>query len=96
MAFEELYGFRGRHPHLYYLSPWEFTKWWTAEKLKSPDEYLKAGEILRTKWTAAGTAHLAQEKGDKTKEAPKAGEHYKVLEPLSDEYVTFPDAPSTA
>ena len=96
VAFEELYGFRGCHPHLYYLSPWEFTKWWSAEPLKSPDEYIKAGEIPKTEWTAAGVQHCAKDKGDKTKEAPKAGEHYKVRETKCDKYVTFPDAPSTA
>ena len=34
IPFEEVYGFRGRDAALYYLSPWEFTKWWSVEYLK--------------------------------------------------------------
>ena len=39
IPFEEVYGFRGRDAALYYLSPWEFTKWRSVEYLKLPIVY---------------------------------------------------------
>ena len=39
VPFEAVYGFRGRDASLYYLSPWEFTKWWSVEYLKPPSAY---------------------------------------------------------
>ena len=27
-SFDDLYGYRPRHQHIFYLSPWEFTMWW--------------------------------------------------------------------
>eukprot|EP00435_Cladocopium_sp_Y103_P066946 s556_g29.t1 len=32
----ELYGWRGADPRVYYLSPWEFVKWWEVKALQPP------------------------------------------------------------
>ncbi|CAK9045091.1 unnamed protein product, partial [Durusdinium trenchii] len=32
----EVYGWRGQDTRVYYLSPWEFVKWWTLKKLRPP------------------------------------------------------------
>ena len=32
----EVYGWRGQDVRVYYLSPWEFVKWWTLKKLRPP------------------------------------------------------------
>ena len=31
--FEDFYGFRGTHPEVYYLSPWEFLMLWEVRRL---------------------------------------------------------------
>ena len=31
--FEDFYGFRGSHPEVFYLSPWEFLMLWEVRKL---------------------------------------------------------------
>ena len=36
VKFSELYGWRGTDPRVYYLSPWEFVKWWRLKKLQPP------------------------------------------------------------
>ena len=46
--FWELYGWRGKDERIYWLSPWEFTKYWCVEKLQAP----KVGEINGlSQWT---------------------------------------------
>ena len=32
----EIYGYRGRDPRVYYLSPWEFAMYWCAVRLLPP------------------------------------------------------------
>ena len=54
IPFEEVYGFRGRHDAFYYLSPWEFTKWWSVEYLKPPFVYERNFEESKTKWADGG------------------------------------------
>ena len=49
---EDLYGFRGPSPAVYYLSPWEFQKWWVADRLLPPSAY--GAGVPRTEWTEAG------------------------------------------
>ena len=34
--FEEFYGFRGTHPSVFLLSPWEFLMWWQVRRLPAP------------------------------------------------------------
>ena len=36
IKFSEVYGWRGTDPRVWYLSPWEFVKWWTVKKLQPP------------------------------------------------------------
>ena len=72
-SFLDVYGYRGRHPSLYYLSAWEFTKWWFLEEIKAPSAYKSAAERL-TEWTEAGEA--AREAGGVGVGQYKAGEHY--------------------
>ena len=47
--FSSLYGFRPRHPDVFYLSSWEFTQWFTKIPLHLP----YTGNRL-SKWTATG------------------------------------------
>ena len=54
IPFEEVYGFRGRDASLYYLSPWEFTKWWSVEYLKPPSTYERKFEESKTTWVDGG------------------------------------------
>ena len=37
MSFTDTYGYRGADVRVYYLSPWEFSKWWRREPLRDPD-----------------------------------------------------------
>ena len=52
-SFEDVYGFRGKDPRVYYLSPWEFFMQWSLEQLQPPSEpgTTKAGDLKLTKWT---------------------------------------------
>ena len=36
IKFSEVYGWRGTDPRVWFLSPWEFVKWWTVKKLQPP------------------------------------------------------------
>ena len=56
VPFEEVYGFRGRDASLYYLSPWEFTKWWSVEYLKPPSAYERKFDEPKTSWVEGGLA----------------------------------------
>jgi len=47
----ELYGFRGEHPDLYYLSPWEFMERWEALPLQPP---CKKYDHNFTEWLPGG------------------------------------------
>ena len=90
LSFEEAYGYRGRNPALYYLSPWEFTMWWKAERILRPDIYVKLKMRPLSKWTDAGHKWFSQT-GEKEAALPLV--HYVVIEPKpgDDSYVTFPD-----
>ena len=51
-SFEDTYGFRGKDPRVYYLSPWEFLMQWELEQLQPPSKRGKTqpgGEL--TKWS---------------------------------------------
>jgi len=104
IAFEEVYGFRGNHPCLYYLSPWEFTKWWIHEALLQPSAYEAAKEPPRTEWTLEGLQYREKTMHDPGAAAPEPGVHYIVLEPQIGTpsehagltpYVVFPDDEET-
>ena len=87
---EQKYGFRGKHPAFYYLSPWEFTQWWGCSRLQSPTT------DPRTRWTPEGQAYKALNAGNKNAAAPRAKEHYVVIECQdAQKYITFPDRPET-
>ena len=72
VPFEQAYGFRGNHPAFYHLSAWEFTQWWSCERLGPPST------DVRTEWTEAGKEYRALHAGNRQAEAPRAGEHYTV------------------
>ena len=95
LSFEDAYGYRGDHPHLYYLNPWEFCKWWRVEYLKPPGSY--SGNP-KTRWTKKNAAReLANSEKPPGEKLPAvAGVHYVVIEPESDAYVTFKNLPATA
>ena len=57
------YGFRGRHPSVYYLSPWEFCMFVRVVKLWPP-EHLANKEAALTAWTEAGLAYFEAHKSD--------------------------------
>ena len=98
LAFEEAYGFRGNDPAFYYLSPWEFTKWWSVEYLKAPNQYVANNEHPKTQWCDGGYEYWENAKKDQTLPAPVPGKHYRVVETgqWSGFYATFPDDPETA
>ena len=97
VSFEEIYGFRGRDASLYYLSPWEFTKWWSVEYLKPPIAYERNFDAPKTKWLDGGLEHWRRTLKDTTLPGVEPGIHYVVLEPcaLAAAYVTFPDDEAT-
>ena len=45
----DLYPVRGSHKDVYWLSPWEFIKWWQLEPVKRPDQYETVQKAL-TDW----------------------------------------------
>ena len=87
IAFTDVYGYRGCAKELFYLSPWEFTKWWACEPLRAPSWYAKRGRARLTQWTSAEAADV---------DDPKAGVHYRLIEPVVEaRHVAFPDLPAT-
>ena len=94
-----LYGYRGRDPSLYYLSPWEFSMHWTAEKLWPPAHSLN-WERPVTKWTDVGHAFYLAHRSDDPAPELIPGEHWTVIEPQENparcDYITFPDRPRLA
>ena len=97
VPFEEVYGFRGRDASLYYLSPWEFTKWWSVEYLKPPSAYERKFDEPKTSWVEGGLEHWRRTLKDPNLPGVEPGKHYVVLEPcaLPAAYVTFPDDEAT-
>ena len=93
-SFEEIYGFRGSHAQVFYLSPWEFTSLWKVEYLRHPAAYK---DNPRTKWTEAGWVYWKATAKMKEEPAPKAGEHYVVVEPVGSDpvYICYPDDAAT-
>ena len=89
LSFAAAYGYRPNDSRIYYLCPWEFTKWWHKEKLYNPDQY--KNEPPRTQWTVEGRRYKDEIKGNLDAEAPKPGTHYIVIEPQTDAYLPFPD-----
>jgi hypothetical protein len=82
---------------LYYLSPWEFTKWWSVEYLKPPSAYERKFDEPKTSWVEGGLEHWRRTLKDPTLPGVEPGKHYVVLEPcaLPAAYVTFPDDEAT-
>ena len=99
ISFDDRYGFRGGDPRVYYLNPWEFTKWWALEPLRAPTWYGFNQRSQWTTWTAAGNAYQKELAQDQRQElpAPKPGDHYVVVEStVTSAYVAFPDCPETS
>ena len=76
---EQKYGHRGNNAAFLYLSPWEFCQWWYVERLKAPRSDIPHRDD-RTTWTEAGLQYREDTRGDRQAPAPKAGEHYVVID----------------
>jgi len=53
--FEDIYGYRGKDPRVYYLSPWEFLMQWEPVQLRPPRKRGKVqpDAVELTKWSDA-------------------------------------------
>ena len=74
------YGFRGRHPSVYYLSPWEFCMFVQVVKLWPP-EHPSNKENTFTEWTVEGEAYYEAHKADDPPAELTPGLHWRVIEP---------------
>ena len=87
------YGFRGRHPSVYYLSPWEFCMYVQVVKLWPP-EHPANKEAELTRWTELGFAYFEEHKSDDPPVELIPGVHWKVIEPADNlrrkDYITYP------
>ena len=93
VSFEDAYGYRGNDASVYYLSPWVFTARWTLECEKPPSSYTSNA---KTMWTQAGLLYKEVLKNDKKAPAPKAGEHYIVVDCKDPaRYISFPKSSET-
>ena len=54
-CFDDIYGFRGDDPRVYYLSPWEFLMHWELEPLRPPSQRARsqAEPMELTEWKDA-------------------------------------------
>ena len=94
VSFDDAYGYRGKSPSLYYLSPWEFTALWQLEYLKPPSSY---GSNAKTAWTEEGWKYYEETKGNTKAPAPKPGEHYIVVACMDPfKYISYQDSNETA
>ena len=57
------FGFRGHHPSVYYLSPWEFCMYSRVVKLWPPKHPANEDSVL-TQWTDEGLAYYEAHKND--------------------------------
>jgi len=93
------YGFRGRHPSVYYLSPWEFCMCIQVIKLWPPEHPANLASRL-TRWTDEGLAFYEAHKADDPPAELTPGLHWKVIEPEEQvwrrDYITYPSVPGTA
>ena len=90
------YGFRGRHPSVYFLSPWEFCMYIRIVKLWPPKHPANQDPVL-TEWTDEGLAYYEAHKDDEPSVELTPGVHWKVIEPEVNlpyrDYITYPDYP---
>ena len=87
------YGFRGQHPGVYYLSPWEFCMFVQVVKLWPP-EHPSNKENTFTEWTVEGEAYYEAHKADDPPAELTPGLHWRVIEPerntCRQDYITYP------
>ena len=87
------YGFRGRHPSVYYLSPWEFCMFVKIVKLWPP-EHPANKEATLTQWTDEGLTYYEAHKADDPPAELTPGLHWTVIEPEDNvrrkDYITYP------
>ena len=92
------YGFRGRHPSVYYLSPWEFCMFVQVIKLWPPAHPANLDAPL-TEWTDEGLAFYEAHKADEDPVELTPGLHWKVVEPSiyshRRDYITYPSEGTT-
>ena len=83
---EEIYGYRGRDPRVYYLNPWEFVMYWEVERIPIPKANAAPDD--------AGSLSIWVEKPTNNLSAAKPGTHYVVNDDGlrdNDEYVVLPN-----
>ena len=85
----EVHGWRGTDARVYYLSPWEFMKWWELKKLQPPTTSEGSAERGLSEWVpshgqsvAQSGQGVAQSGADKSAPAWKFGKDYRWREPL--------------
>ena len=88
----ELYGFRGQHPDLYHLSPWEFFQYWRPVPLQPPRWYQVRRQEPLTMWLPGGEAFCREHEHDDPPTFLDPGEHYVVRGDLEN-HITYPDDP---
>lgn len=50
LKLSEVYGWRGKDIRVYYLSPWEFVKWWSLKKLQPPGDTVSKQQKAFSVW----------------------------------------------
>jgi hypothetical protein len=87
------YGYRGSHPSVYYLSPWEFCMFVRIVKLWPP-VHAANKEAMLTEWTDAGLEYYEAHKSDDPPAELTPGLHWTVIEPEDNhrrkDYITYP------
>ena len=86
----DVYGYRPlANKPFALLSPFEFTQYWCAEPVSHPPFDDDASELSR--WTERGMKIRKDKSFWEGKKKLLPGVHYKVIEPVHNEYFTFPD-----
>ena len=90
----DLYGFRGKHPHVHYLSPWEFVELIAIVPLLPPWKYAAMRQAPLTEWTTTGEDFYRVHQNDDPATFLKPGDHYVVRECITRMgYILYPDEP---
>ena len=78
----ELYGWRGTDPRVYFLSPWEFVKWWEVKKLQPPSAAAEGDERGLSEWSPGRSQSMAQGQASAPADGWKFGRDYRWRDPL--------------
>ena len=84
----ELYGFRGHLPankDVFYLSPWEFLKWWSVVRLPAP--VAKDSQTQESAHNKTSNATKAPALSIATKTSKTEGEASYTVNPVAEQYL---------